>query len=289
MLRNRSRPEWFGVARGVDPDGAPGEEDSADPVLSALSTSSLAFQAILDDLVRTVGETEARAPPPRLPRLPQPPRPPRPRRNCPERGHDTPSQDSGDGVLRPLDVREPGAEADVGAGPARGAVAGARAAPPAPVLLRGRGDLTLVVGLGGDAVATARMLAAAIGDAEVRPGGCARAAAPRVDDRRGALRARADGVRRERAIVAAFGIARGASEIPALAESLAGIEPDQVWLAVDASRKADDTAAWVRAVDAILGADGLAVTGTTLTATPDSVRELGLPVGWVDGTQAGIS
>jgi hypothetical protein len=157
-----------------------------------------------------------------------------------------------------------------------------------PALLRGRGDLTLVVGLGTDAVAAARMLAEAIGDAEVRPGGCARAAAPRVDDRRGALRARADGVRRDRAMVAAFGIARGASEVPELAESLAGIEPDQVWLTVDASRKADDTAAWVRAVDAILGVDGIAVTGAALTATPQSVSELGFPVGWVDGTRAGI-
>jgi hypothetical protein len=212
-------------------------------------------------------------------------------------------------VLRPLDLwkAEPAAELDRVAGAAAPAGEQAaqaesewesarelareparEAAPPAPVLLRGRGDLTLVVGLGTDAVAAARMLAEAIGDAEVRPGGCARAAAPRVDDRRGALRARADGVRRERAIVAAFGISRGASDIPELAESLAGIEPDQVWLAVDASRKADDTAAWVRAVDAILGADGLTVTGATLTATPDTVRELGLPIGWVDGTQAGI-
>ncbi|MFF1876436.1 hypothetical protein [Leifsonia sp. NPDC058230] len=240
-----------------------------------MSTSSLAFQAILDDLVRTVGEAEALVPSsvpeaeagpntgPEAEALPG-------NRDPQEGGRNTPHQDFRDDVLRPLilpAVQRP---------------------PRAPALLRGRGDLTLVVGLGADAVAAARMLAEAIGDAEVRPGGCARAAAPRVDDRRGALRARADGVRRERTIVAAFGIARGASEIPELAESLAGIEPDQVWLAVDASRKVDDTAAWVKAVDAILGADGLTVTNAALTATPDSVRELGLPIGWVDGTPAGI-
>jgi hypothetical protein len=157
-----------------------------------------------------------------------------------------------------------------------------------PGLLRGRGDLTLVIGLGGEAVTAARMIAEAIGDAELRPGGCARAAAPRVDDRRGALRARADGVRRERPIVAAFGIVRGAVDVPELTESLAGIEPDQVWVAVDASRKPDDTAAWVRAVDAILAVDGMAVTGSALTATPDTVRALRIPIGWLDGTRVGI-
>ncbi|MFF1572728.1 hypothetical protein ACFVWR_08280 [Leifsonia sp. NPDC058292] len=166
--------------------------------------------------------------------------------------------------------------------------AGASVLGPPPAVLRGRGDLTLVVGLGSDAVAAARTLAAAIGDAEVRPGGCSRAAAPRVDDRRGALRARADGVRRDRPIVAAFGMARGASEVPELTEGLAGIEPDQVWVAVDASRKESDTAEWVRAIDAVLAVDGMLVTGTALTATPDSVRELGIPIGWLDGTRVGI-
>jgi hypothetical protein len=137
-------------------------------------------------------------------------------------------------------------------------------------------------------VAAARIIAEAIGDAEVRPGGCSRAAAPRVDDRRGALRARADGVRRERPMVAAYGIVRGAADMPGLTESLAGIEPDQVWVAVDASRKSEDTAAWVRAVDAILAVDGLAVTGSALTATPDTVRALRIPIGWLDGTRVGI-
>src|SRR4051812_20170258 len=165
-------------------------------------------------------------------------------------GPDTPPREVPDSVSGPLDALGP---VDA-AGPLDGnesldapqPVSGREVGTP-PALLRGRGDLTLVLGLGGDAIAAARAIAEAIGDAEVRPGGCARAAAPRIDDRRGALRARADGVRRERPIVAAFGLAGGASEVPGLTESLAGIEPDQVWVAVDASRKPEDTADWVRA------------------------------------------
>jgi hypothetical protein len=238
-------------------------------VLPALSTSSSAFQAILDDLVRTVGEAEAAA----------------------EAGPVEQSQSdpewAAEPMRGPLDVRFTADERLAGGAGGGDAAEAAHVGAP-PGLLRGRGDLTLVIGLGSDAVAAARIIAEAIGDAEVRPGGCSRAAAPRVDDRRGALRARADGVRRERPMVAAYGIVRGAADVPGLTESLAGIEPDQVWVAVDASRKSEDTAAWVRAVDAILAVDGLAVTGSALTATPDTVRALRIPIGWLDGTRVGI-
>jgi hypothetical protein len=229
-----------------------------------LSTSSSAFQAILDDLVRTVGEAEAEA-------------------GAEAKAESVAELD--DRFIVDERLLEFAADAHVPGGD--DAEEAAHVGPP-PGLLRGRGDLTLVIGLGSDAVAAARLIAEAIGDAEVRPGGCSRAAAPRVDDRRGALRARADGVRRERPMVAAYGIVRGAADVPGLTESLAGIEPDQVWVAVDASRKSEDTVAWVRAVDAILAVDGLAVTGSALTATPDTVRALRIPIGWLDGTRVGI-
>ena len=273
-----------------------------DIVLPAVSTSGFAFQAILDDLVRTVGDDELAA---SIASAGE-------RSGAPLRGPDTPSPSPSGGVSGPLTgiaaggrARNAaggrvGAEAGLGAGgeamgegeaedgagqvsAAGGAVGGAGARARPPGLLRGRGDLTLVIGLGADALAAARALAEAIGDAEVRPGGCSRAPAVRVDDRRGALQARADGVRRERAVVVAFGMTRGAAEVAELAEALAGIAPDQVWAAVDASRKTEDTAAWVRAVDAVLAVDALVVTGSELTATPGSVRGLGIPIGWLDG------
>ncbi|WP_223692895.1 hypothetical protein [Leifsonia poae] len=237
-------------------------------MLPAVSTSSLAFQSILDDLVRTVGEVEAEAP----------------LGTAPAGGVGAPESDIGAGL---------GAEQRTAAripprtGP-QPTSAPLRVPPPPPALLRARGDLTLVVGLGPDALAAARELAADIGDAEVRPGGSSRAAAPRADDRRGALRARADGVRRERAIVVAYGLSGAAAAVADIAESLAGIEPDQVWAAVDSSRKTEDTAGWVRAVDAVLAVDGLVVSGAALTATPETVRGLGIPVRWIDGAPGGI-
>ncbi|GAB3543543.1 hypothetical protein GCM10027403_37900 [Arthrobacter tecti] len=67
---------------------------------------------------------------------------------------------------------------------------------------------------------------------------------------------------------------------------LAQLEADQVWLAVDAGRKPADTATWASEVRAAVDVHGLAVLGAALTATPATVNQLGLPVGWVDGVRA---
>ncbi|KRC46934.1 hypothetical protein ASE16_16220 [Leifsonia sp. Root227] len=282
-MRNRSRPEWVDATGLVDVEEA--------EVLPAVSTSSAAFAAILDDLVRVVGETEAK----------------------PAVADEQVDADSrvdahgGSGavavasapvvderILRAAAERATAAEegerteprastAPVDSPSPQPAAQQQPSSPPQPpARLRGRGDLTLVVGLGADAVTASRVFAASVDGAEVRPGGSTRASAPRVDDRRGALQARADGVRRERSIIAAFGLDHGAADIPALAESLAGIAPDQVWVAVDASRKTEDTAAWVAAVDAVLAVDGIAACGAAFTATPGSVAALGFPVLWLD-------
>jgi len=283
-LRNRSRPEWVDAAGLVDV-----EEDE---VLPAVSTSSAAFAAILDDLVRVVGETEAK------PAVADEP-------------VDADSRLDADGrtgavavtsapvvderILRAAAERATAAEGSERTEPRASTVPVDYSSPQQPISpqqpasppqpparLRGRGDLTLVVGLGADAVTASRVFAASVDGAEVRPGGSTRASAPRVDDRRGALQARADGVRRERSIIAAFGLEHGAADIPALAESLAGIAPDQVWVAVDASRKTEDTAGWVAAVDAVLAVDGIAASGAAFTATPGTVAALGFPVLWLD-------
>lgn len=249
--------------------GGAGPGDDAEEVLPAVSTSSAAFAAILDDLVRVVGETESGALVSESAEAPG-------RTESPEL----------DERLQAALAAQPDAAEAVPVSPPAAPPAPPPAAPPRaaapPACLRGRGDLTLVVGLGTDAVAASRVFSASVDDAEVRPGGCSRAAAPRVDDRRGALRARADGVRRERSVIAAYGLEHGADDLPALAESLAGIAPDQVWVAVDASRKAEDTAAWVAAVDAVLAVDGIAASGAAFTSTPESVDALGFPVLWLD-------
>lgn len=240
-MRSRSRPEWVG-----------GDE----AVLPAVSTSSLAFQAVLDDLVRAVDAPDL-APPasPIPPALPTPePKGTLWLEDGPDSSHDV----HFDAVVSVV-------AADV-----------VPAGPP-PARLRGRGDLTLVVGLGADAEAAARVLAAsADAGAEVQ----------HLADRRDALAARADGVRRDIPVVAAFPLA-GPAAVPALAADLAGIAPDQVWVAVDVSRTFGDTSTWVRAVDAVLAVDAVAATGASFTSTPDDVHRLGLPVLWLDAPPGG--
>jgi len=56
---------------------------------------------------------------------------------------------------------------------------------------------------------------------------------------------------------------------------------------VDVSRKHDDTAEWVRTVDAALAVDAAAATGASLTASPGSVQALGLPVLWLETPPGG--
>lgn len=228
-MRSRSRPEWLG-----------GEEE----ILPAVSTSSLAFQAVLDDLIRTT-DLPAAAPGP----APAP---------------------------YPAVTPTNGTSWSENAWNSDHEVQFDRAGVP-PGRLRGRGDLTLVVGLGRDAEAAAAVLAAsADAGAEV----------VHVSDRRDALAARADGVRRDIPLVAAYALA-GPAAVPAVGAELAGIAPDQVWVAVDVSRKQEDTAAWVRAVDAVLAVDAVAATGAALTASPDDVHRLGLPVLWLEAPPGG--
>ncbi|MCI0156949.1 hypothetical protein KNO15_09610 [Leifsonia shinshuensis] len=241
-MRSRSRPEWLGG-------------DLEKEVLPAVSTSSQTFAAILDDLVRATDPGSA---------APAAPTPPPPHTSSPKgTSLSLPEPESDNDV--PLE--EPRARVGAGVGASAGGVLVQRAA---PARLRGKGDLTLVVGLGGDAQAAAAILAASA-DADVLA----------VADRREALAARAEGVRRECPIVGVVELAR-VDAVPALAASLAAIEPDQVWVAVDVGRKLDDTAVWVRAVDAVLAVDGMAAHGAALTATPWAVGALGLPLLWLD-------
>ncbi|MEV8213482.1 hypothetical protein [Leifsonia sp. NPDC077715] len=243
-MRSRSRPEWLG--------GGAEEE-----VLPAVSTSSLAFQAVLDDLVRAVDAPELVGSVPSGESVPA--AAPAPTLASGESWLE--SEPSGE-QTSPFDQVLPEPPRPVGPPPAR---------------LRGRGDLTLVVGLGAEVHEAARVLAAsADANAEVQS----------VADRRDALAARADGVRREIPIVAAFSLPSPAS-VSDLAAHLAATAPDQVWVVVDVSRKHDDSALWVGAVDAVLAVDAVVATGASLTVSPDSVHALGLPVLWLEAPPAG--
>lgn len=159
----------------------------------------------------------------------------------------------------------------------------------APAPLSGAGDLVIVVGLGSDALEVCRAMsrAAGAGAAGVRAAGVE---APddvvRAGDRRAVAAARAAGVMGGYGIFLAYGLGRGAAELARHATLVAALSADQLWVAVDAGRKPDDTAAWVAAVRAAATVEALAVEGLEATATPQTVNALGLPIGWLDGGPA---
>lgn len=169
---------------------------------------------------------------------------------------------------------------------------------PAPVPLAGAGDLVVVAGLGEDPLHVARSMAAVVrGSAhvgeegailvapEVKAGGALAGTVRRpVQDRKSALAVRARGVERGHSVFVAFGLGRGGADLDGWLPVLAALEADQLWVAVDAGRKPGDTAHWVQRLLRVAVVDAVAVEGAACTATPETVLELGLPVGWIDGT-----
>ena len=155
--------------------------------------------------------------------------------------------------------------------------------PGAPRILDGPGDLVVLIGLHADVVEAARLLSSG-------------STAPILDstdhavtDRRSALAARARGVEQGRGVLVVRGLpagpgTRSADTHPAGSQpagSVAALGADQVWAVVHAGRKPSDTARWVRDAGADVSIDGIAVLGIDSTATPGTVRELGLPIGWL--------
>lgn len=154
--------------------------------------------------------------------------------------------------------------------------------PASPLPLRGAGDLVLVIGLGDDALAVARAIAEGVGASVLRIAGLIeRDGIDRADDRRGAIAARAAGVRGGRGVVVAYGLPRG-GPTSASFDELASLNADQVWVAVDAGRKTEDSARWVRAVSEAVPVVAVMSWAPEHTGTPHSVAQLGLPVGWLE-------
>lgn len=144
------------------------------------------------------------------------------------------------------------------------------------------GDLVAVVSLGQDALTVAQAMIRVFGSGELRGAGTikARGRVP-LTDRRSALLARAEGVEHGKVVFCAFGV-EGYDTPPALA----AIDPDQVWLVVDAGRKVDDTQRWAERIAGVVDVAAIAVVGAASTATPHTVNALGVPIGWVDGSPA---
>jgi hypothetical protein len=156
---------------------------------------------------------------------------------------------------------------------------------PAPKLTVSPGDLVVVFGLRDDALAVARAMAVATPTIEVAVGGdIGKPGSRHVGDRREALQARADGVRRNGSTLVAIGLGEAPSDAARYAGILHDVVPDQVWIAVDVTRKPEDTRVWAQLVaEAGGGIDAIGAIGTAYTTTPDSTAYLGIPVGWADG------
>jgi hypothetical protein len=133
----------------------------------------------------------------------------------------------------------------------------------------------VVAGFTHDALEAAVLVARLAGGDQVFDAGTVRGnSRRRVDDRRSAIVARAAGVQSGRAAVVAFGLDPAAGGVAALAD----LEPDQLWLAVDVSRKVADTDLWVGQVRLRARIDGIVPTGELYTASPETIDLLGLPV-----------
>jgi len=158
---------------------------------------------------------------------------------------------------------------------------------PAPVPLRGTGDLVVLVGLGGDPLDTALDMSIAAGGADVRTAGELSAYGHlHLDGRQSATAARAHAVETEQTVIAAFGLGKGRHALARL-QALTALSPDQVWVVVDAGRKTADTARWINLVRSRLEIDAMAVVGAAYTSSPETVEALNIPVGWIDGKPAG--
>lgn len=152
----------------------------------------------------------------------------------------------------------------------------------APATFGAPGDLVLLVGMQDDTLTAARSMIAEIVDAEFRVAGALQVAGvERLDDRRSAQAARALGVSRGTSVFVAFGLGPEPFDAGDRAAALKAVGADQVWVIVDAGRKAADTIRWVNAVASAVRVDAVAGLGQELTTTPTTVEDLGLPVRWL--------
>lgn len=157
----------------------------------------------------------------------------------------------------------------------------------APAWMARPGDLVVIVGLDEDSVRVARQVAAELAACVAFSDGLGPEGVVRVEDRRTAMETRSAGVLTGTGTVVAARWSPHGRDEERFARTMRGMAADQVWVAVDARRKSEDTALWVGRLQAIVPVAGIAVLGREGTATPESVEDLGLPTGWVEDPSVG--
>ncbi|TDS80095.1 hypothetical protein [Amnibacterium kyonggiense] len=153
-----------------------------------------------------------------------------------------------------------------------------RTTPGAPPPQRTRaGDLLLLVGIGDDAMHVAKSLRDRMQRGYVCDGGTLEGnTRRRVDDRRGAVAARAYGVRSDQPVIVAYGVGRGPMAEEEL-EQLLSIDSDQSWLVVDAAKDAEETLEWTGRLRGRLQVDAVASLRAQRGVQHEALAAIGLP------------
>lgn len=155
--------------------------------------------------------------------------------------------------------------------------------PLVPVLASTPGDLVVIAGVGISAAEAAHSMAFHLGGATLAAGGTSTASELRVSSAAEATAARARGVLAGQPVLLAYGLGTCLETHLHLAD-LKSLGADQIWLVVDATRKHEDTEAWIGRAAAALDVTALAVIHTADTVSPRSAHRLDLPIGWMDSS-----
>ena len=153
-----------------------------------------------------------------------------------------------------------------------------RTTPGAPPPQRNRaGDLLLLVGIGEDPMRVAKALRDRMQKGYVCDGGMLEGnTRRRVDDRRGAVAARAYGVRSDQPVIVAYGVGMGPLAEREL-EQLMSIDSDQAWLVVDAAREPEETLEWTGRLRGRLQVDAVASLRAQRGVRHEAIAAIGLP------------
>jgi hypothetical protein len=156
-----------------------------------------------------------------------------------------------------------------------------RTTPGAPPPQRNRaGDLLLLVGIGDDPIRVAKRLRDRMQKGYVCDGGAIEGnTRRRVDDRRGAVAARAYGVRSDQPVIVAYGVGLGPLAEQEL-EQLLSIDSDQAWLVVDAAREPEETLEWTGRLRGRLQVDAVASLHAPRSGSHEALAAIGLPEAW---------
>lgn len=157
--------------------------------------------------------------------------------------------------------------------------------PKAPEIVPSRGAIVAVVGDRNEAMKVAEDLCEKWGREGETVVVASRAGGPRNDESiirntRHAENSRRSWSRRDIPTVVAIDADAGSANVAWAGRMLAAFEPIATWGVADATRKAEDIAAWA---DALGGVDALALNGASRTVSPASVLATGIPVDSVDG------